>query len=64
MQDEVAVVDVRILVQVVDAVGVEQRRAALDAVHLVALLEQELGQVGAILAGHARDQSDFFYTHD
>jgi hypothetical protein len=33
---------VRVLVEVVDAVGVEERRAALDAVHLVALVEQEL----------------------
>jgi hypothetical protein len=46
---------VRILVQVVDAVGVEQRGAPLDAVHLVALVEQELGQIGAVLAGDAGD---------
>ena len=37
VQDEALVVDVRILVEVVDAVGVEERGAALDAVHLVAL---------------------------
>ena len=49
---------VRILVEVVDAVGVEERRAALDAVHLVALVEQELGEVGAVLAGDAGDQCD------
>jgi hypothetical protein len=47
---------VRILVEVVDAVGVEQRAAALDAVHLVALVEQELGEVGAVLAGDAGDE--------
>jgi hypothetical protein len=33
MQDEVALGDMRILVQVVDAVRVEQRRTALDAVN-------------------------------
>ena len=47
----------RVLVEVVDAVGVEARRAPHDAVHLVALLHQELGQVGAVLprdAGHER----------
>ena len=37
VQDEALVVDVRVLVEVVDAVGVEERRAALDAVHFVAL---------------------------
>jgi hypothetical protein len=36
--------------------GVEQRGAALDAVHLVALFQQELGQIGAVLAGDAGDQ--------
>ena len=34
-------------------------RAALDAVHLIALLQQELGQVGAVLAGDAGDECDF-----
>ena len=55
MQDEAAVRFVRVLVQVVDAVGVEQRRAALDAVDLVAFAEQKLGEVGAVLAGDAGD---------
>ena len=57
MQDEAPVALVRILVEVVDAVGVEQRGAALDAVDLVALLEQELGEIGAILAGDAGNKS-------
>jgi len=47
---------VRVLVQVVDAIGVEARGASLYAVHLVAFLEQKFGQVGAVLAGYARDQ--------
>ena len=33
-----------------------ERRAADDAVHLVALLEQQLGQVGAVLAGDPGDE--------
>ena len=33
-----------------------ERRAALDAVHLVAFLQQELGQIRAVLAGDAGDQ--------
>ena len=44
-----------VLVQVVDAVGVEQAGAALDAMHDVAFLQQERGQVGAVLAGDAGD---------
>jgi hypothetical protein len=34
----------RVLVQVVYAFGIEQRGAALDAVHLIALAEQQFGQ--------------------
>jgi hypothetical protein len=49
MQEEAPVLLARLLVQVVDARGVEQRRAALDAVDFLSLVEQELGEVGAIL---------------
>ena len=52
---------VRILIQMIDAVGVEQRGPALDAVHFVALAEQKLGKVGAVLAGDAGDQRCFFH---
>jgi hypothetical protein len=47
---------VRVVVEVIDPVGVEARGTADDAVDLVALLQQELGQVGAVLAGDAGDQ--------
>jgi len=53
MQNQPPVGFVRILVEVIDAIGVEQRRAALDAVHLVAFLEQKFGKIGAVLAGNA-----------
>ena len=43
VQDEVAVVVVRILVQVVYALRVERRRSAFDAVHLVSFFQQQLG---------------------
>ena len=58
---EVAVVEVeprvlvvRVAVEVVDPAGVEQRGAPDQAVDLVALAEQELGEVGPVLAGDAR----------
>ena len=56
MQDEPALGHVRVLVEMVDARGVEERRAALQTVHHVALPEQQLGEVGAVLPGDARDQ--------
>ena len=56
---EARVFNVRIFVDVIDALGVEERGAALDAVHDVALFEQEFGEVRTILAGYAGDQGDF-----
>src|SRR5688572_30173277 len=48
-----------VLVQMVYTVRVEQRGAALDSVHVVALLKKELGEVGTILSGDAGNQSFF-----
>ena len=56
MLDVTDVGDVQVLVDVHDAAGVERRRAADDAVDLVALLEQKLGEVRTVLAGDAGDQ--------
>ena len=44
VQEELGVVHVRVLVQVLDAARVEGRRATDDAVHVVALLQQEPGR--------------------
>jgi hypothetical protein len=43
----------------VDALGVEARGAADDAVHLVPLAEEELGEVGAVLARDSGDERSF-----
>jgi hypothetical protein len=50
---------VRVLVEVIDPAGVEAARAPLDAVHLVALLQQQLRQVAAVLPRDASDQGGF-----
>ena len=47
---------VRVLVEVLDAPGAEGARAAHQAVDLVALGEQQLGEVRAVLAGDAGDE--------
>ncbi len=62
VEDEALVGLVRLLVEVLDPPGVERRRPPLDAVDDVALFEEELGQIGAVLAGHAGDQGDFVHT--
>jgi len=56
VQEQLDLLGVRVAVQVVDALGVEGRRAAHEPVHLVALLEQLLGEEGAVLSGDAGDE--------
>ena len=46
----------RVLVDVVDPLGVEGRRAAHEAVHRVALGQQQFGQVRAVLPGDSGDE--------
>ena len=63
VQLQTHIVFVRILVEVVNAICVELRRTALDAVDFVALLKQEFGQVRAVLARDAGDEC-FFGRHE
>ena len=50
--------DVRVLVEMIDARGVERGRPPLDAMDRVAEAEQIFGKIGAVLAGDAGDQRD------
>ena len=50
----------QIVLNMVDALEIDRRRAADHADHVVALLEQKLGQIAAVLAGDAGDQCRFF----
>ena len=51
MQEQVDPALVRVLVQVVDPARIERARLADQAVHLIALFEQQLGQVRPVLPG-------------
>jgi len=59
VENQIAMRDVRILVEVVDAIGIEQRGAALDAVNDVAFFKQKFGEIGTILAGDPGNQCSF-----
>jgi hypothetical protein len=43
----------------VDAMGVQQRTTALDAMHFISLVEKELREICAILTGDSSNQSSF-----
>src|SRR5688572_2151487 len=50
---------VGILVKMVDAIRIEERSAALDAMHFVTLGQQEFSEVGAVLTGYPSNQRAF-----
>src|ERR1700686_5800506 len=56
---EANVVFVGIAIEVIDARRVEGRRAPLDAVHDIALAQQQFGKISAVLPGRAGDQRRF-----
>ena len=62
VEDEALAVHMGVLVEVVDAFGVERRGAAFDAVHEVSFFEQELGQIGSVLTGNPGNQRNFCHT--
>ena len=57
VEEEAASLVVRVLVEMIDAIGVEQGAAALDAVDFIAFGEQQLGEIRSILPGDTGDQS-------
>jgi hypothetical protein len=63
MQPQADIGFVRILVKMIDPIGIEQRGATLDAMHLVAFGKQQFRKVCAILARNARDQGGLSVRH-
>lgn len=59
VEDEAGAGDVAVLVEVVDAVGVEGGGAPDEAVNGVAFAEEKFGKVGAVLASDASDECSF-----
>ena len=61
VQNELEILFVDILEDMRDARAVERRRPADDAVNLVALRQQQFGEIRAVLAGHSRNQRTFHW---
>ena len=53
--------DVRILVEVVDPLGVEGAGATDDSIDVVPFAEKQLRQITAVLAGDAGNQRSFVH---
>jgi hypothetical protein len=63
VQDKLPVPQMRILIEMVDAVRVEEGAAPLDSVNLIAFVEKKLRQIRPVLSGYARDQSNFSHVN-
>lgn len=59
MQEEPHPRRVRVLIEVVDALRVEARGTPDQSMHLIPLLQQQLGQIRPVLTRDARDKRDF-----
>ena len=62
---EVGVVEVEMgaALEVGDALAVIDGGAADDAMDVIAFVEEEFGEVGTVLAGHARDEGNVLFAH-
>ncbi len=56
MQVEAPVIDVGILVDILDPASIETGRAPLKAVHLIAIFQQQVCQIGPVLPGYPGNQ--------
>ncbi len=59
VKDKLTFLDVRILIKMIDAIGIEQGGATLDAVDDIPLMQQEFREIRAVLAGDAGNESYF-----
>jgi hypothetical protein len=59
MQKKAHAVDVRVPVEMINTFRVKCSGSLDDAVHLITLAEQELGEVPAVLSGDAGDERFF-----
>jgi hypothetical protein len=59
MEKKTNIFFVTILIQMVNPVGVEERRATLNTVDDITFVEQKFRKVCAILACHARNEGNF-----
>ena len=59
VEDQITIFNMRILIKMVDAVGIKERRAALEAVDDIAFFQQEFGKVSAVLSGDTGDECCF-----
>ena len=61
VQLKTRIVDVGILVNMINALGIEQAASAFDTMDDVTLFKQKFSEVGTVLAGDTRNEGDFIF---
>src|SRR5262249_51125555 len=61
VEDELPVLGVWILIQMVDAVRVEEGGSPFDPMHFISLVQEELRHVSAVLARNTGNQSNLLH---
>ena len=60
MQEKANAGLMRVMIQMIDTIGVDQRRPPLHAMHDIVFGKEKLGEERAVLPGDAGDQGHFF----
>jgi hypothetical protein len=55
MQDEISVINMRILIQVIYALGIEQGAAAFDAMDFISFAQEQFREIRSVLSGDTCD---------
>ena len=63
MEEELSVFLVGVFVEMIDAIGVECRGAADDAVDFITFSEEKLAKIRTILTSNTRDERTFGVRH-
>jgi hypothetical protein len=60
MQQKIDVGLMRVMIQMINTVGIDQGRSPLHAVHDIILRQKQLGEQSTVLTSDAGNQSNFF----
>ena len=53
---------VRVLIEMINAIGIEQRGPAFDAVHFISFFQKKFGEICTVLPGYPGNQSFFHFV--
>ena len=62
MQNQIQMIDVRILINMIYTLRIKKRGGTLNDVKFVTLIYKKFGQVSTILTSNARNEGDFLVT--